>query len=706
MAKKSATRRKKPATPKSETDDSFEFGDPSGVLDRPKTGVEPASETVTPQKLTDDQLDETEASFAAGEFTADNQRDPNPEAIAEEAQMAAVGEAAMVKVYAKRITPEKLNYKGQPLFCAGQKKNFEGQFTREEMETLVKDYFGGGKIRITVHDLDTGKVKHTWWFENPGLPNVDNIIGDLYAGDPAAANPNFSVGSTKQGLSGDDDGLSEGLETDELKDVELQIKKAKYDRVLERRQDELRQTQHEARQRDAVRQREVDEEEDRNRREEEGGNDLPAFVMGPGGMRVPWRPGMPLPGQQDPLDKPLTQREVMQEFSRQQEISELKDTVKDLMREVRDARKEPSGGGNELLLGMMASMQKSSEATIQAITQMNRKPEGDQDKFLALMKMFTDTQKNDKTMELIVNMMGVKEDKESNKLGNMLKMIEVGANLSGGAGVGGENEEWWKSMLRGIGDAGGALAAKLTPPGPAPRPPQARPKLPVPQAVTPVPGEVAVRPPGAAVPAPLPQPRAAPTPALVTDQSQEEVPAMEEGTPILRMPGAIAEEAAKEGTVMTPDQEFGIIINATLEEMLIEADSKPAEPGWIDEVFKVLPLTWLKKIANTTDYNQFIEEIKPYVDIGVGMKLKARIDSDPDMQPWLIDGFEQLKGWAQEQVSKFPEAAPEEPPAAVETPAPPVTLAPGEVAPAPQLDPDDPDVEPVKDDGELSDAGR
>ena len=145
---------------------------------------------------------------------------------------------------------------------------------------------------------------------------------------------------------------------------------------------------------------------------------------------------------------------------------------------------------------------------------------------------------------------------------------------------------------------------------------------------------------------------------------------------------------------MTPEEEMSDTVNMILEEMLRQSDTKPASPDWVDAAYESLPYPTLKLISGADDYNVLIAQFKPFADITLGAKLLTRIQRDPLMTPWLVNGFQQLREMAQEQVEEYERQA-------AQVPAPePAPAAPAAAPAQPADNPPQPaDVEPVAEEG-------
>lgn len=624
---------------------------------------------------------------------------PNTKQRAREGRMVAEGEARSFRFSMRRLTPEKIMHENQQLLCQGQRKVIDGCYSREEIEILAADYFGGGRINVTVHDLDSGKLKTRYFLQFPGLPNIANVITDCYGGDIGTA---AKIGGGGIGLI---PGLPGSRPAESVTDEDRRLRELENRRLELRKQREIKQSERELAEEERLAQ--IEERERRKREREEADAEQreadrrsfqeEGYALGPGAavaMNLHRRPGMlvrhgyPPVDPNDP-DRALTPRELDERFERERETDRLRNEIQQLKDLIQRGANEPRSGMAEtiatMMTSMMTAMQQSTSQIISAMVNANKRPEGENERWMTLFKLMADSNKSDKTVDMIVRAAGLQEDRKGNEIANLLKVLELGTQLGrdGGASADGE---WWESPLRGIGDVLSAAATRLgvgQPGGPQVM------LRPGPSAAVPVPGQVQPQ-------LPVRQQQALPPPvaaaaAAAAKAAQVPQPGKMTGTPVVRLPGQVADEARvaaieQEDASVTPEQEFRDTINMIVEEILKQARTKPARPDWVDAAYESLPFETLKVIAASDNYNVLIEQFKPYVEMQLGAALLTAIKHDSNMVPWMVSGYEQLRELAREQIEEYAQHAVENPvepePAAPE--APPAAAVPAPLTPAPE----------------------
>jgi len=708
MGKRRRKRRPQDPPPEFNPDENPEENDPAPDPDEnPSRADSPAEDDVNGDPdVNPDVAEGLTGSPPDPDDLADNQRDIRADQWEKEATMAERGELPIIRYYCKRETPNFVMHNGHRLDCGNQLWEFEGQYTDEEVRSAVNKYFGGGVIKVQKYNLEKQQVCGRKRYDFPGRPNANVIIDDLYQGVP----PWEAIIAPKPGAASPsaDANSSEPIDDDEreLRELDIEIKKTERRQALERRRARYHELQAEARQREEElahkeRERKEAEKAERRRKVMESG----PFVLDEDGNQVPMLPQQRSP--YDDLDRPLTARELLDQTKHDREISELKQEharqIDALRQEIREAvsSKSEGPGMTQIMMQMMAQMQQSSSDMVRAIVESNKgKNDEQQQQFIVLLKTLMDSGKHDRIFETMVQAVGLREDRRSNETANMIKMLELGANLGGGAGGAGD-EVWWKELLRGGGDFLGGLASRFAPPsatgasgGAPPRPTsriplpgQAEHKVPHPEAYN-LAGGAQV--PGALPQPPQPRPAIAPQPQAAPEEPQFE------GTPIVRVPEQEVQEGVEEGQVVSPEEEMRDTIDAIVEAILDQADDKPASPVWVEVAYQQLPLRSLRLIAGAPNYDVLISECKKYVSLGIGARLKARIETDQEMTPWIVDAFEELKQMAIERISKYPQGEPQPAPEPEDVP---------ELPAAPAPEPSQEDVEPVRERGEGIDDG-
>jgi hypothetical protein len=267
-----------------------------------------------------------------------------------------------------------------------------------------------------------------------------------------------------------------------------------------------------------------------------------------------------------------------------------------------------------------------------------------------------DSGKSDKTMALIIQALGVQDQRESNKFRDFSEMARLVSDLSDGKGGGGivsDIAEGLGQVAQGI--TGAIMAAKQAPPPQHVfvQPPQ--PPL-LPGQVSPPPGVAIQAMPGVAQPA-LPAPRQ-----------------------VVSIPQApVAQEQPSGGEDEVTDEDLKSLAAHVLSLALQECDAKPAQAAWVKAIFDGLPNEWVEMVAEAKNYTELADLVKPYATSSMDrlVPLILKIKGDPGVRPWLEAGFVQLQAMCRRE-----RGAPAPPPAAAAEPAPPAAAAPEETEPA------------------------
>ena len=679
-----AKRGRKPKSARTETDnpnpppDEFDpegFEDLDGDPDEQDDIPDAVSDTEDedPVEEGDDIADEEDLDLA------ENERDPQPEKLEEELTMAGRGDLPNVKWSCRRITPV-IAYDrstGMRYPCENQRYEFSGQFTSDEAQDIAEDHFGGGIIRHTKYNIDKKQAAGSGKWKFDGLPKVRNIIDTMYGGDPSAGEhpprggmplmpgSPAAVAASKGAVSG---------ESDELAEIEQDIEKEKLKARLEERREKREELMREREERERKRQ---ERERERERREREEEEDAPGFSpFGPAGH--PGRRGRFVPGEHllDPEDRPLTQRELTERFERKSEIDELKTQNRQLMDKIERILSQPKSDENsKMMLGMMQAMQAQTVEMIRAIATKPEQTVEQQNMQTMLLKAITDSGRSERMLEAIIKATGVSDDRKQNEIGNILKIFELARDMNNGGGRD-RDENPWSDLLRGGGETLAALAARLLPANPMPQPkpaPQPQAQLPRPGTVGPAAGQQRSQQP--AVPrAPLPQgrPNPAPLPPGPPPESSVQQRAPVQGTPVPAVPPAPPAPAGtpairiprppepevepeEEDNPMSYEEEVSELIHQVIQDMLDESGSKPNNATWVDTAFELAPLKLVREVAQVDDIEAFVEKVRPYVtNLILGAKLQMKIKSDPDMLPWLRDGFEELREMCAARADSYP----------------------------------------------------
>jgi hypothetical protein len=682
-------------------DDEVQEGDPEGAEEGRDLASEDAGAAAE---------DYTEAGPGAEDSivdatTAENRKDPKLDEMAREAKMAGGGTLPELKLMAKRVTPEFVLYDGMKVMCRGQSHQFDGQFTKDEMEAVVRDHFGGGRIRVAIYNLDIGKIVTNKWYEFPGAPNMRGIIDDLFDGDATRIS---GVSGQLSPVKPPAEAAPATVEDRELKNAEAALEAARKRREAARlaklKLAEDREAQREVRDLEAEEEKIRQEEEDRQHAEacqkaEEMGLPQP---MHPRALRFEFPPPQPgsfrRPGGMmgrggfgrqreefslDDPERPMTQRELTEQFQRQRETDQLRDELRQMREELRRREVEPKTDTMAMVTQMMGTMQQSTNQLIAAIINANKQGGGENERWMTLFKLMADSNKQDRTVDMVIKAAGLQDDRKTNEMATMQKMLELGVDLGRQGGGDDEGGEWWHGPLRGVGDILTAAASRL---GIQQAPPPQQVRHHAPTAALPVPGQALpqARPP---LPPPVAAARAAlPVPGQAGPQIQA---APMQGTPVVRLPGADVQGAQQamaqeESESMSSDDQIREAVALVMEQMLDQAETKPAEPEWVDAAFATLPFEMLKAVAESENYDALIGLFKPYADLGLGARLMTRVQTDKRMAPWLVMGYEQLRDMAQDQVDKMepePEPEPESPPEPVKPAAAVQSSADGEAEP-------------------------
>ena len=572
---------------------------------------------------------------------------------------------------ANRMSPKLMHYKGKLLRCDNQGFQVTGNFTQGEFEGLCHEHFGGGVLRWSKQGSERTKsgglaTESSGIFRFPGLPNPEAIIADCYNGDLTAAEDlNVLIGAQAPAGFAPAAGAAPASSsqapltatpdpaTEELRGQQVELKRMEMQQLLEQRRAMLEE----------ARARAADQREERRKKEraERATTGRPGFGRPVDRERGVFafdgeESGAPDYSNQDAPRRPyplaersIGPRDLADILSRNSELQELRNELRELRTQKKDGPSDMT-----MMMTLIIEANKANAEILKSIAQTaqsNREASSERD--MAMLRLVTDGNKTEKTMELLINAMGVREDKRGNEVATMLKLMEAGANLAGGKGF--DDEPWWQSLLRGLGDAVGPLAGKmLQGQGQG----AAQPVMRLPQPAAPV-----ARKPTSAVPAPGQLESRVPNPESFAVKAPEAAPelAAAPARPALpQMEGASVVQSEEAEEPVSPEDEMREIVDAVLDDILEEAKKKPREAAWTSTVFELVPLAMLQKIAKATDYTALINSFQPYANVAKAARLLSLIKSDANMVPWLASGFESLQEQAQGEVAKYPvdESAP------------------------------------------------
>jgi len=577
--------------------------------------------------------------------------------------------SAMYVFTANRMSPKLMHYRGKLLRCENQAFQITGNFSQGEFEGLCHEHFGGGVTRWTKMTTERTKAgtlvtEGGGMFRFPGLPNPESIIADCYNGDLSSAEdlnpllgapgpnslaavPMSAAAPAQAPLTATPDPA-----TEELRNPQVELKRMEMQQLLEGRRASLE----EARGR-AADQREERRKKERAERATMAGRpgfgrpvdrERSAFAFDGEESGAPDYSNQDAPRRSYPLaERSIGPRDLADILSRNSELQELRNELRELRTQKKDGPSDMT-----MMMTLIIEANKANAEILKSIAQTaqsNREASSERD--MAMLRLVTDGNKTEKTMELLINAMGVREDKRGNEVATMLKLMEAGANLAGGKGF--DDEPWWQSLLRGLGDAAGPLVGKMLQGQGA-----AQPVMRLPQPAAPV-----ARKSTSAVPAPGQLESRVPNPESFAVRPPEAAPelAAAPARPALpQMEGASVVQSEEAEEPVSPEDEMREIVDAVLDDILEEAKKKPREAAWTSTVFELVPLAMLQKIAKATDYTALINSFQPYANVAKAARLLSLIKSDANMVPWLASGFESLQEQAQGEVAKYPvdESAP------------------------------------------------
>lgn len=561
--------------------------------------------------------------------------------------MASEGKLPWLKIRAKRITPDKVKHPttGMSIPCANQAKGWDGQYTEAEIESMVQDYFGGGKITVNaLNPADDMKIYFRRTYDFPGDPNTSNVLSDCMTTQlaenmglphPSATSPTGAPPLIPGPFVANDPVKQVEAEA-RLADAEakkMEIEVEAQSRKLEA-QRKLRRMKQKA---------EQDEQQERFEQEEGFAFDAPG---GPSMLPVP-RPGAgrflgrrflpepPLPE----MDQPITTKDMMvrEQISEMREQNRrLEERLERTMEKLADQGNKPKADTKEMLVAALAAVSPIVAQLIQVQAQNAQAQRQSTENFMKLM--LDSGNKTEKTMEMVMQAIGIRDNRESKSNEQMIELIKLGAEMGGSGGE--------ESMITQVGRAGadilgGIVSAFQTAraPGVAPQmaAPRPVPALPAPRPNVPLPGHSAAAPRAASLP---PPPVVQPAPVHQA----------------LPVPGASASQAAPAAPASA--QEPQDVTNADLrklaerllDEVASEVESLPKEPKWVETAFSDLPNDWIEAIAQAGSYRDLIEMVKPLVPTHKLIGLLPLVNK-PGVVPWLEMGFEELQAECRRELS-------------------------------------------------------
>jgi hypothetical protein len=250
-------------------------------------------------------------------------------------------------------------------------------------------------------------------------------------------------------------------------------------------------------------------------------------------------------------------------------------------------------------------------------------------------KASTMASSSDKQFEFMLKMLDRKDDQKSSELAHMIKLMEFGANMreSGSA----EGTPWWQELLGGVGQLGAVVAEKLGGGQPAMANFVAQPRMPNPQ-------------PQRQLQNLPPQP---PLPGAVQIDPNQIQSADAVVLPVeVVAPVAQAPQQGESNVPVNPS-DLGVTVQAVIDSILAQKDTKPNNAEWVEIAYQDLPYEIVKQIANTQDPKELQGLVEPYVGFALKIKAAAILQSDPLMIPWLKRGFEELQSMCRDQVAEM-----------------------------------------------------
>jgi hypothetical protein len=625
--------------PRRPRDDSQENSETGPESNSGRNGSEPEASDIGEEREGDDQivLDGNEQMDEVPEPASENLMDPKPHKTQRERRMAAEGNLPNQKVMVKRLSPDRVvnPSTGLAIRCEGQYKVWKGQLTRDEIEEMVHQYFGGGIMRVVqqnddmTNSKDFGKMMGRFNLTFPGEPNMQNVIADCSTSAPVPVSvPTGGVPSLP--IAADDPAAKIAREA-----AVLEAEKRKMEKELEF--DEAR-LENDRKRRAMKRRAELQQ------RVEEDGEDF-AFDGPPGSrMPVPFRPGLGFPGRHGPplpfdeMNQPLSLKDQIH----QSEIDRVKEEarrVAERLERMSEESRKPKTDMKEMIVALGTVLGPVIVKMLDISNQNAAAARESQNQFNRLM-----AENANKQLEMFTNVIGIKDNRENNNFEHMVKLIELGKDMGGG-----EDGEGGGTVIEQIGRAGGDLIGGIVEALQRGKQQPAPVMMPHPQAL-PVIKPSAVPHPGASLagyPHPALPPPPAPTAAPAINPAQ-----------VVHAPPAAQQVQTPEPTGQTEageppmdDKQLKAIARAIVQAALEEIDTKPAESKWVLVAFKNLPDNWIEAIANANSYTELTEMAKPYAPMDLlFLKFLPKFQGDPGVKPWLETGWAELREMCLEEM--------------------------------------------------------
>jgi len=514
---------------------------------------------------------------------------------------------------------------GEVVACKGQAWELVGAYTKDQVEELIKEHGGKGTYGISARDYRSSKVLCPSWLfkvEN-GEVNIPGVLSDMYplkarqlikagllspdgvlADFADAAGFNFEAGNEEQEQP-------ERPEAPRDRQEEVMVTRSGDESpeatMLRKELEELQQQQSVEQLRATVaEQRRMVHERSVRRKQVEAEVDEEISS----GRPPPFRRRRHREEEGDDPDRPMTRAE--------QELAMLKAQM----------AAKPGDGGLGVIANMMIESAKSNAEIMKEVSKASQANES-RNRELMMEIMKTSMEKStamaaqsDKQFELMIKMLGLKEDNKKGELDTMIRLMEFGANMSQSGSA--EGVPWWQELLGGIGQLGGVVAEKLGGGKPAMVPAG-------PQAMLPAGNPPAlIRAPQAQLPG-----------AVHVDPSEVQ------SAEAVVLPG----EPTQSGGQPVEDA-LGTTVNAIIEAILAQKDTKPNAADWVEIAYQDLPYEVIKRIAAAQDPKELLPLAEPYITWPLKLKAGAIIQGDPAFVPWLKSGFEELQAMCREQVAE------------------------------------------------------
>jgi len=558
----------------------------------------------------------------------DNLKNPDVKKIKEDRKMALEGKLPERKFVVKRIEPQKVRHPqyGFSIICYNQRRDWCGQYTDAEVEEFATKYFGGGHFQTISHSLE-GKLLGRRTFANPGDPNMDNVIADCctseqiakykeaLAAPPNKNQPQAASAPAAPAVSEDPMSLAQkeilGMKA-EVAVKAARVEKEKAEAEIYEQQRELRNAKYGFR--------------PPHRRD-----------YRPDGSVVEDDRFAPPPKPVDELEKPLTAKDML--------FNKL-DALNSQFAMIHNRPSEPKTNMAETIAALIAAAAPILTEVIK-ISAENQRAQTESQR--ELMKTILDSGKqSDKQVEMLMQALGLRDQRQANSSKEMIELIKLGGELSGGNNSG----SWVSDIGQALGDIAGGVAGAITAAKQQQRPglPQQMVRQPVPQVgPRPVPvGPSAPR----ALPAPVAGPRGVPV-----QRAGNPAPVAPRPLPVPPVQAPPEPVPASEDDSMT-DDDMRRLATEVLTSVLQEADHKPSSPQWVTIAYNGLPTDLLKEIAGAPDSEKLIEIFQPYANFSMLMAIGNKIKSDPSVESWLRAGFASLQQMAREELGVEPEPEP------------------------------------------------